>query len=617
MSHFAPGNLVLYKGRSAAVSAVGKEKIEIRCEGGDSKSVRTKDIVFLHAGPVQNLPPARLDTPDCEELLELMEQECFSFADFCELVYGKNSPQAAWSAWALIGENLYFTGSPENGVSARKPEEIAAALEARRRKEAEAEARSALLERIRNGCVTAEDHPHLREIEAVALGKAASSRLLKDLGIEADPVKAHELLLKLQVWSPWRDPLPDRAGIPMDAPEFAVPPLPEEIREDLTGMAAWAIDDAGSTDPDDAISFVDGVLWVHVADPVSVIEDGGEMDQEAMMRGANLYLPEAVVPMLPAEMTVRFGLGIAEISPALSFAIRIGEDGSAELLKMTRSLVKVTRLDYDGAIPMLENELAPVQEALLRFRKMRAENGALFIDLPEVKIRYVEETHEIRIKQLSLSPVRELVANAMLAAGHAVGKFMAEREIAMPFSIQPPPELPEDADPETMPGMFAMRRGCAPGELWTAPGLHSGLGLEPYVRLTSPLRRYEDILAHRQIRNFLDGVCVLSAEELDRRLTYASAAARERRMLEKRVNEFWTLCYLRDQENWQGKAVAVMRQEDRLTWLIPELAYEFKNRFGGDVQLGDVWNVAVQSADPAAAMCRMRLLEREEENAGE
>ena len=88
-------------------------------------------------------------------------------------------------------------------------------------------------------------------------------------------------------------------------------------------------------------------------------------------------------------------------------------------------------------------------------------------------------------------------------------------------------------------------------------------------------------------------------------------------MLEKRVNEFWTLCYLRDQENWQGKAVAVMRQEDRLTWLIPELAYEFKNRFGGDVQLGDVWDVAVQSADPAAAMCRMRLLEREEENAGE
>ena len=41
------GALVLYHGKFAAVTAINKEKIEIRVEGGASKSVRPKDVEFL------------------------------------------------------------------------------------------------------------------------------------------------------------------------------------------------------------------------------------------------------------------------------------------------------------------------------------------------------------------------------------------------------------------------------------------------------------------------------------------------------------------------------------------------------------------------------------------
>ena len=51
------GALVLYHGKFAAVTAINKEKIEIRVEGGASKSVRPKDVEFLHRGPVSSLPP--------------------------------------------------------------------------------------------------------------------------------------------------------------------------------------------------------------------------------------------------------------------------------------------------------------------------------------------------------------------------------------------------------------------------------------------------------------------------------------------------------------------------------------------------------------------------------
>ena len=79
MQKYNAGALVVYHGKSAQVSAVSADKIEIRIEGGASKSVRAKDIEFLHPGPVSSLPPRALPEPDCCEIMELMEGRRFPF----------------------------------------------------------------------------------------------------------------------------------------------------------------------------------------------------------------------------------------------------------------------------------------------------------------------------------------------------------------------------------------------------------------------------------------------------------------------------------------------------------------------------------------------------------
>ena len=48
--------LVIYKGKGAVVTEVNSDKYLIRTAAGDSKSVRLKDITFLHAGPCQSVP---------------------------------------------------------------------------------------------------------------------------------------------------------------------------------------------------------------------------------------------------------------------------------------------------------------------------------------------------------------------------------------------------------------------------------------------------------------------------------------------------------------------------------------------------------------------------------
>ena len=111
MPSFNPGALVLYHGKSACVTAVTKDKIEIRIEGGNTKSVRTKDIEFLHPGPAASLPPAVLPAPDAGELIELIEGEQLPFAEFAELAYGSRSAAAFYSAWLLLQDGTCFTGS--------------------------------------------------------------------------------------------------------------------------------------------------------------------------------------------------------------------------------------------------------------------------------------------------------------------------------------------------------------------------------------------------------------------------------------------------------------------------------------------------------------------------
>ena len=76
-----------------------------------------------------------------------------------------------------------------------------------------------------------------------------------------------------------------------------------------------------------------------------------------------------------------------------------------------------------------------------------------------------------------------------------------------------------------MAGSYQLRRFMRPRTLSTKPGLHWGLGLSQYTQVTSPLRRYPDLLAHQQIRAFLQGRPPLSEEEVLAALAAGEAAA--------------------------------------------------------------------------------------------
>jgi exoribonuclease-2 len=401
-------------------------------------------------------------------------------------------------------------------------------------------------------------------------------------------------LLELGHWDRTTDPYPLRLRLPTGAPDLQLPALPEEDRVDLTHLPAFAIDDEGNQEPDDALSLDDDCLWVHVADVAALVPPGSPVDLEARARGATLYLPEGAVPMLPWEAAQRLGLGLADVSPALSFRLRLDAAGDVTLLDVAPSWVRVTRLTYKEASARLDEEpLRSLHQIAQRYRARRDERGAIALDLPEVRIQ--ADGDQVTIEPLLPLASRELVTDAMLMAGEGVAVYALKHQIPIPFTTQDPPETEER--PQDLAGMYSLRRELRPSQQSAMPGPHAGLGMEVYVQATSPLRRYLDLVTHQQLRAHLRGDELLDTQELVERIGAASASAGSVRRAERLARRHWTLVYLAQRPGWRGEGVLVERRRRRATVVIPELDLDPRVHLRADLSLNSLVSLVLRKVN--------------------
>lgn len=598
---FSSHNLVLYKNAPALIDQVA-EKISIQTAAGKSIKVRPKDIQLLHPGPLKSLHDLN-QTPDgnLEEAWELLQGETIELIELAEYIYGENTPVTVWHAWQVLHEQTYFTGSMETLV-ARPKAEVDAILNKQREKEQEAERWQNYLQRVKDNAIEPEDFEALSDVERLAYRKASMNRTLKALGTEVTQEKAHGLLLRLGVWDETVNPYPARFDCATTQPELDVPALPDESRQDLTALETFAIDDDNCSDPDDAISLDGDALWIHVADAAALIKPDSPLDQEARARGANLYLPEIVIHMLPQGVTETLGLGLQERSPALSFKIALDEAGSPTCSEIIPSWVRVQRLSYSAADQMMdESPFKGISVLTEQFRKRRIAQGSAELNLPEVKLKTsvdgelynLSTQHElniktpaeytVEIKDLPRLKSRDMVTDAMLMAGEAIADYLIQNEIPAPFASQPPPD--EAATPETLSEMFAYRKKFKRSKLHLEPELHAGLGLERYTRVTSPLRRYSDLLVHQQLRAFIAAEPLISEADMLARMAEAELGGGNTSMAERRSNRHWTLLHMQQNPETIYRGVLVDKRDDRGTVLIPELAIDVKLRRLADIPL--------------------------------
>ena len=119
-----------------------------------------------------------------------------------------------------------------------------------------------------------------------------------------------------------------------------------------------------------------------------------------------------------------------------------------------------------------------------------------------------------------------MIREMMLLAGEGAARFAFKNNIPFPFVSQDAPAMPAPEEiPSGLAGQFRIRRCMRRRSVGVTPSMHCGLGLAMYSQVTSPLRRYGDLIGHEQLRAFLDGRELLDKDTMLMRVSEGDAAS--------------------------------------------------------------------------------------------
>lgn len=628
----------------------GKKNWIVVDERGQSHTIHPRQVTYEVQG--QTYKPTEiprflkevenyLDPSSLEVAWELLVEdgETVDPAAMAQLLFSDTSPPLTYAAHCLLfDDKIYFKQKGE----AYEPRSVTLVAELKHQQEVarlKQQESQELFSRIQCALAgekvewTNSDRARLDALERYAVfGEEATHRtpaleILSALGRPNTSQAAMDLLIELQLWTPHENLFLRRSQIPTQFSHKVLevaqaclnsPPIdPDTHRLDLTHLKVYTIDDESTQEIDDGLSLEtlpDGQqrLWIHIADPTRWLSPGDELDLEARRRGTTVYLPTGMISMFPSDLaTGPMSLKQGKTCCALSFGVTLDAAGAIADYTLHASLIKPTyRLTYDDVDEILElgvpgeaEIMAIAASAQLR-KQWRRSQGAISISMPEASIKVYED--EITIAVLTDSQARQLVAEMMILAGEVAARYSQENNVPVPFRTQPQPELPPEEELMQLQAgpvrACAIRRCMPKSEMSITPARHASLALEGYTQVTSPIRRYTDLLAHFQLKAHLRGDPLpFTGEQLQEVMMSVTSTTQEAVLVERQTNRYWGLEFLRrhSDEVWQGLVLRWLREHENLALvLLEELGLEMAMRFNNPVQPGDRIELKVTYADP-------------------
>ena len=350
-------------------------------------------------------------------------------------------------------------------------------------------------------------------------------------------------------------------------------------------------------------------IYVHIADPASFFINtpasssssastsvpvlaNSDILKVALTKSFTTYLPDIVDPMLPPSYCRRADMGQdGKMTKTVSFSVNVKviDDSRLEVehdtFKIRLGYVsRFPKVDYSKVDEILEQKrpTSPALTAtekvtaelhdlymlasLLRDRRVQDHNAVLFGDeFNRGLVKLVGENSGGKLPQITFYDNTEskssiLVSEMMILANSLAGKFFKEHNIPGIYRCYNNLELGRKAASEleflqkrTKSGfMLSMRDVTRLNMLLNSsfysstPLKHSMIGTDQYLTVTSPLRRFPDLVNHLQIHQFISGgKPYFTPTEIDEMLPHIQTRADILKTSARQVNAYWTLSYLR------------------------------------------------------------------------
>lgn len=584
-----------------------------------------------------------LDPSSLEVAWEILSEDSQATSpnDLANLLFSEISSVTSYAAYCLLSDDkIYFKqkGDLYEPRSSTQVTELKHQAEASaQRAKLLAEFQQKLHDKLAGGEVawTSSDRTRLECLERYALNgdessdKAAAQELLSFAKRSKGEQSAFQMLVDLGIWNEHENLNLLRSQVPIrfaneviaaaqDCMTNPIPDSMQQLRRDLTHLHVYTIDDISTTEIDDGLSIEtlsDGGkrIWIHIADPTRWLEPESVLDRDARKRGTSVYLPTGVIPMFPIELAAGpMSLIQSKVCHAMSFAVDLDESGAIAHYEIVASLVKPNyRLTYEDVEEMLqlgvEDDLERLADYARLRKKWRVAQGAIEIHLPDTTVKVDSQNGDrLTLELMEDTFSRQLVAEMMILAGEVAAKFAQTHNIPIPYRYQEQPELPPLDTLMQLPSgpvrEFAICRCMTKGLLGLYASRHAGLGLDAYAQVTSPIRRYSDLLAHWQIKAFLRNEPLpFTAEMLTAILQAIDPAIWDANQVEKQSVRYWSLEYLRrnKEEVWEALMLDWLRENEKLALvLIEDLGLKLPMRINRQIQVGDNLRIRTSEVDP-------------------
>ena len=354
--------------------------------------------------------------------------------------------------------------------------------------------------------------------------------------------------------------------------EWKVEATEERNRKDLRHLPICSVDPVGCKDIDDALHYRllpngNEEVGVHIADVSHFLLEQTAMDLEAQKRSTSVYLVDRRIDMLPKLLTENL-CSIVGGEDRYAFSIVWEFDADFKIVNewFGKSIIRSrAALNYGLAQKMIDDEsdsseLSVALRGLMRlsrtFKESRVKAGALFLASQEFKFK-LDNDH---VNPTDMTKYQTFEANSMVEEWMLYANAAAAKKVLSVYPRctllrrhQPPAEdafdtinaalkrklgvvldasssfalncsldlcvIPDDPFFNELVRMLVTRclrqaQYFSSGEVPTEEYYHYGLAMPIYTHFTSPIRRYADVIVHRQLAAAL-GVCQLSEDHFD------------------------------------------------------------------------------------------------------
>lgn len=404
----------------------------------------------------------------------------------------------------------------------------------------------------------------------------------------------------------------------------------KDNRVDLTHLKVYAIDVDEADELDDALSATrlqDGRIkvWIHVADPTSLVQAGSIIEKEALRRGTSVFLPTATYPMFPEKLAMEgMSLKQGKTCNAVTVSAILSSDGSIAEYSVENSIIRPTyMLTYETASELLhlnleeEAELQILSEGAALRSKWRRGQGAIDTATMEARVKVVnpqDPEPSIRLYvENQADPAMRLVSEMMILCGEVIATYGSQNYIPLPYRGQPQSNIDESAFahlPEGPVRTFAITKIMRAAEMdFGKPIWHGMLGLPGYVQFTSPIRRYVDLLAHYQVKAFLRGESPpFTTGQLEGIASMVNMTTRIVRKLSGTALRYWILEYLRQQPKERRFSALILKfiKDRTATVLLMEVGLQAFVSVSVGADVGQEVKVQVVVAHPRDDILSLR-----------